>query len=1502
MARPIDEKIVAMKLDNADFANKAAETVGIMGKLTGALNKIPGINLGKPAQGIGQINTAAGNATTSIGGLGGAVDQIASRFSLMGMVATTALTNVVNRAVDAGIQLGKSLSIDQVKDGFREYETKIGSIQTILANTQADGTTLTDVNKSLGELNDYADKTIYNFGEMTKNIGLFTNAGLGLEESTSMIQGFSNAAAASGSNAEQAARAAYQLSQGLSSGTIIQQDWMSLTNAGMGNDNMKRDIIAIAQAMGELEGYDPDEVVKDWKNLLTDERWLNKDIMSTYLQTMAGDMDKAKLKAIGLTDAQADLLLQNAKTGEEAATKTRTFTQLMDTLKESIGSGWAQSFELIFGGFNDATNLWSSAGAVLGDLVGKSSDARNKYIRDFEIFGGKQAIISSISNLFTNFTKVLGIAKEAFQTVFPPIAPRILADMAKSFLAFTEKIKVSADGGKKLSTIFTGIFSVFRTVYDIARTLGQTIINIIPEGTGGAILDFILKLAEMSTNFSKSVQTGNGLTSFIKSLGAVIKSVIVLLTNLSKFLGGAVIGAFNGLIKVGKELQPIFSGVGKAIGKAVKGLSIEDLFAGGFIAGMLLIAKAVKDTSDNIGGFLDTITETISGIADGFGGMEDIVETLGGIGDALNAMTTGIRVFTLLQIAVSVGILAVSMKMIADLPAQDIFKSLQVIGLALAGITWSLLAISKFDFSGKGTFGASVLLLAVANALLVLAGALKVMSTIKPKEMITALAGLVVTMGALVLTLGALSKMGPSIKINAIALLGMATSIVILAGALKIMSQIKASSLIKSLGALIIVFGTIAVFLKVVTGARLNPATALSMNLIATAILGIAASMYMIAGLDVGSIVKALITIGLILTQIVIFSKLVKGPSMIPAAIAMNLIAVALNMLIVPVKVLGGLNLKELAKGLGAMAITLGLVVLAMAGASGGIVGAIAITAVAIAIGILVPPLLALSNLSLKQVGIGLLALAGAFTVIGIAAVILGTVAAPAMAIFAATLLVIGVAMAGIGLGISAFAAGITALVAITVTSVAGIAGALVLLLKALAQAIPAVIKVISAFLTGLTGMFANEAPKMTQHILTGLLGILTAMADHIPQIVTAATNLMIGFSEAIRAAVPDLVNEAVKLIITFIQAMADTIHQNHEMLVVAVFQLMYAILEVVIDVMEELINVLFGWIPGVEVATGAIGTAAKNALADKFTALEVGSVKGEEFASGVSSKKGAANTAGSTVGTAAKTGSAGIDLLTTGQQKGNDFASGLGGTTGSARTSGVNIATAGKTGASSLDLSSSGQNFGLGFAQGIASQTVLGRVASAGLAIARAAKNAVSGWLEERSPSKLMERSGVFFSQGFANGIGKMGNTVANTAKGIAQAASNTLNEFIESFDPEPDDNELHFKAVVDYDKIDPKQFGNVSPMAFQPDLSRTNALVGMARAQTRQNGDINPTVSLNQSNNQTPKDQSNLPKQPIVLQTLLNGRVLAEEIIEDISQLQNRRQQMVDRARGVY
>ena len=277
--RPIDEKIVAMKMDNSDFVKKASETTKTMGALTSFLNKIPGINLGKTTNELQNIQKSVNGIDTS--GLAGAVDTITSRFSTLGVVGTTALINITNRAVDAGLAMLKNLTVAPIMDGFREYELKMGSIQTILANTAKHGTSLDDVKNSLEDLNHYADQTIYNFGQMTKNIGLFTNAGLKLEESTSMIKGFANAAAASGAGAEEMARAAYQMSQGLASGYIMTIDWMSLTNAGMGNDNMKRDLIALGQAMGTL-GRSTEYTLKNWKESLTDDKWLTKEVFSGY--------------------------------------------------------------------------------------------------------------------------------------------------------------------------------------------------------------------------------------------------------------------------------------------------------------------------------------------------------------------------------------------------------------------------------------------------------------------------------------------------------------------------------------------------------------------------------------------------------------------------------------------------------------------------------------------------------------------------------------------------------------------------------------------------------------------------------------------------------------------------------------------------------------------------------------------------------------------------------------------------------------------------------------------------------------------------------------------------------------------------------------------------------------------------------------------------------------------------------------------------------------------
>ncbi len=257
-----------------------------------------GLNLDASTKSLQGLDSAG--KKFSLAGIASGIESISSKFSALSIVGITALTNIANKAVDAGLKVTKSLTVEPIMDGFREYELKMGSIQTILSNTSKDGTTLKQVTASLDELNTYADKTIYNFGDMTRNIGLFTNAGIGIKDATSMIKGFSNEAASSGTTAQGAAGAAYQLSQALSSGKITLMDWKSLTNVGMGNKNMQTGIIEIADAMGTFKGTGTDATAtaKDFNKSL-EKGWLKADVMTNYLKIQAGELSAAQMKTLG---------------------------------------------------------------------------------------------------------------------------------------------------------------------------------------------------------------------------------------------------------------------------------------------------------------------------------------------------------------------------------------------------------------------------------------------------------------------------------------------------------------------------------------------------------------------------------------------------------------------------------------------------------------------------------------------------------------------------------------------------------------------------------------------------------------------------------------------------------------------------------------------------------------------------------------------------------------------------------------------------------------------------------------------------------------------------------------------------------------------------------------------------------------------------------------------------------------------------------------------------
>lgn len=406
MSTQVEQRVVEMRFDNQRFERNAATTMSTLEKLKQKLN------FSGASKGLENLSSAA--SKVNVTGLGKGVDTVMAKFSALEVMGVTALANITNSAVNAGKRMVSALTIDPIKTGFSEYETQINAIQTILANTQSKGTTLADVNAALDTLNAYADKTIYNFTEMTRNIGTFTAAGTDLETSVKAIQGIANLAAVSGSTSQQASTAMYQLSQALASGTVKLMDWNSVVNAGMGGQVFQDALKETAR----VHGVAIDEIIKkngSFRDSLHEE-WLTADILNETLEkftlTTEGlteaqiEQNRQMLKSKGYTDEQIDGIFELGEMATNAATKVKTFTQLWDTLKESAQSGWTQTWELIVGDFEQSKSLLTSISDYVGNIINKSSDKRNNLL--------KGALTSNWDKLVTKINEA-GVETSVFE-------------------------------------------------------------------------------------------------------------------------------------------------------------------------------------------------------------------------------------------------------------------------------------------------------------------------------------------------------------------------------------------------------------------------------------------------------------------------------------------------------------------------------------------------------------------------------------------------------------------------------------------------------------------------------------------------------------------------------------------------------------------------------------------------------------------------------------------------------------------------------------------------------------------------------------------------------------------------------------------------------------------------------------------------------------------------------------------------------------------------------
>lgn len=795
----IDERVVKMRIDNSQFEQGINKTSGLLGKLKQALN------LDKSVESINNVDKAVNGV--SFNPLTSGLQGVQSGFNAMGAVAFSVLNRMTNAAIDAGKSITNALTAS-VRDGFAEYETQMNAVQTILANTQSKGSTIDDVNSALDTLNTYADKTIYNFTEMTRNIGTFTAAGVDLQTSVDSIKGIANLAAVSGSSSAQASQAMYQLSQAIAAGKVQLMDWNSVVNAGMGGEVFQNALKRTAENFGtNVDGMI--EKYGSFRESLTQGGWLTTDVLTETLKQLSGAYTEADLVSQGYTEEQAKQIIQLANTAEGAATDVKTFSQLIDTSKETLASGWTNTFEIIFGDFEEAKELWSGVADVISDVVNRSSESRNNLLQGWKDLGGRTELIEGLSNVFKSLSKVVSTVGNAFRKVFPPTTSRQLMDITEAFTSFTESLIPSESTLNKIGRVAEGVFSVFDIGVQAVKAVGEAIATAFGSDSMGGLLDNLLDIAagfgDWLVGLDKSIKQFGIFEGAAKGVGTAVSGVLGLF------------GSFTGGISsMGSAIGSIASTIGDVLGGAFErvknvisdvltwitdNISGGDIFAGLAGGGIFLAAK-------KLGGAFDTIKETVEDL---FGnGAEKLKKgagvfdkILGGLQESLNAFTGGVKAFTLVEIAGSIALLVNSMEKIAALSGGEVVGGISAIGGLMTELNISLKAITKTMKGVKTTdlIKTGAALMEFAKAVDMLANAMSTIGNLDWDEIGKGLTGMGGAMSELVTAAKGLSYAKVDLK-TAGSLVAMTQAVKMVADPLKKLGNMSWKQIGKGLSAI----------------------------------------------------------------------------------------------------------------------------------------------------------------------------------------------------------------------------------------------------------------------------------------------------------------------------------------------------------------------------------------------------------------------------------------------------------------------------------------------------------------------------------------------------------------------------------------------------------------------------------------------------------------------------------------------------------------------------
>lgn len=1480
----IDDRIVKMQFDNEKFESGVDTSIKSIDKLKESLN------FDESVKSLDKLENAG--RSFSFDGLGVAIDEIGRKFSNMEIIGMTALMNLTNRAVDAGIRLLKSFSVDQISTGWNTYAEKTSAVQTIMAATADDYYNIEQqaeaVNKQMELLSWFTDETSYDLLAMTANVGKFTANNVGLEESVKAMQGIANWAAISGSNAEQASRVMINMAQALGSGTVMTQDWMSVETASMATAEFKQQVLDTAVQMGKLKKASDGTIktikkgtevtVANFRGTLS-EKWFSSDVLVEVLnqygmavekvQELSEILDETASSTMDYVDeynnGNLDLAALAEETGTEledlkrlfeelsteemkfsmktfrAGQEAKTFQEAIDSVKKAADSSWGAIFEKIFGSYDEAKRVWTDLANYLYDAFITPLDRLEDIFDIWKDTAGRGYFMDALYNIGPAIQRLIAPIKEVFEEVFGKKSEgawaRTLTNLSASIYDFVKNLDWSEEGAKRFKDIIRGIISVFDIFKQVVSAVSPVIKDVFSKALDFG-LDIAATVGRWITNFSESAKETN-------LFGTAVEKVKTAFQKIKNFVTTVIdkITSFKNNLKDGIDTEKIDALVA-SFGKLAKSTSlVSDIFttlslALGYIIDLArdIITKVVGaikkifeelDINFSDGNLLDGIIKLLAAITafDITKAATGIQWSISTIAEAFRGLMWEFEAAALKEFATAILILTASLVILSAIPTEKIWNGVAAIAALFAILAKAFDVMYGFEaWAKKGKFldvvGGSLTafiesynftritkgLQSIATAVLELAVAMFVLSSLPTDKLITSLSAVVILIVVLVQAIKNLQKQNLSLSV--VMITSLATAVVILSAAMKILSTIPTEQLFTGLLSIYLIINMLTEVFRKKDLVDSPLKLAVAMEALGVAMILFATSLKIISAMSWSELAVGLAgfagTLLLVTAALAVLSKTGwtgAGPILV-VAVAMNAMASAL-------KIFSTLSWSELAIGLlgfaGSLAAVSGALILMakyggdkLSKASGSIlVASIAMIALAGAVKMF-------ASMNTDQLTAGLVGLSVALLALIVAGSNAMYIAPGLYAIGASMLMISAAALIG-GAGLVLLSSGIAALGAAIIAFCSSILVARELIVKAL----PTILLVFSEFINTFISTVANSGAVIFNAFKTLVTAMVSALGTAVPQLVNLGGDLLIAllsgiasridtitllavlivvkFLEAIAKSLPALAQSIADLILGLINTVADTIRNNTQAFYNAIGNLLSSILELLITGLQRVIMLfpggqlladkMEGWKTSIYEAL--VRTDLEPAGEDYIAGLEAGIDKGLDSAAD------AAEDGGSDISSAfseALSGDSGFDI---GSMFANNMADGLSngadafGDTGSML--GGDIFSNLSSGLDGYDFASLGSQVTGGLAGGITENEDLATDAASNLGTNTV--SSLNNTLGLGTDSSQFAKSGKVSGEDYASGLKESASDTTEAVNTMTDAAINALSDKKEDF-----------------------------------------------------------------------------------------------------------------------